>query len=203
MGKVTTRDGTEILDTDREEGRPVVAAMFGPDGQRVLALIIRIPSLTADQVDQVTSAWKRGDPIGRAYAWAQLNRAATEEERHRILTAAALARREALETARLLDPGGLGVLGRRLRRRRGGGGRRRLGPAYDTLVAPFAEVMPALHRPGTRQRHGACRSPPSRPGRSRVSIPEIFGRARNTCRTKHVSVPRKRLRRSLAADPGA
>jgi hypothetical protein len=73
----------------------VVASMFGPNGQRVLALIIRIPSLTADQVDQVTSAWKRGDPIGRAHAWAELNRAATEEERYRILTAAALARREA------------------------------------------------------------------------------------------------------------
>jgi hypothetical protein len=46
MGIVTTRDGTEILDKDRREGRPVVATMFGPDGQRVLALIIRLPSLT-------------------------------------------------------------------------------------------------------------------------------------------------------------
>jgi hypothetical protein len=103
MGKVTTRDRTEIFDKDRGEGRPVVASMFGPNGQRVLALIIRIPSLTADQVAQVTSAWKRGDPIGRAHAWAQLNRAATEEERYPILTAAALARREALEAARRLD----------------------------------------------------------------------------------------------------
>ena len=41
-----------------------MAAVFGPNGQRVLALIIRIPSLTAEQVDQVTSAWKHGDPIG-------------------------------------------------------------------------------------------------------------------------------------------
>ena len=52
------------------EGRPVVAAVSGPNGQRVLALIIRIPSLTAGQVDRVTSAWKRGDPRGRAYALA-------------------------------------------------------------------------------------------------------------------------------------
>ena len=79
MGKVTTRDGPEIFDKDRGEGRPVLASMFGPNGQRVLALIIRIPSLAAGQVDQVTSAWKRGDPIGRAHAWARLNRAATED----------------------------------------------------------------------------------------------------------------------------
>jgi hypothetical protein len=136
MGMVTTRNGTEILDKDRREGRPVVATMFGPDGQRVLALIIRLPSLTADQVDQVTSAWKRGDPSGRAHAWAQLNRAATDEERHWILTAAALACREALETARRLDRADL-----------------------------------------------------------RVSIPEIFGRARSTG-----GVRRCQRRRSLRAD---
>ena len=53
------------------EGRPVVAAVFGPDGQRVLKLIIRIPSLTAGQVDRVTGAWKRGAPRGRAHAWAK------------------------------------------------------------------------------------------------------------------------------------
>jgi len=53
------------------EGRPVVAAVFGPNGQRVLALMIRIPGLTAGQVDRVTGAWKRGDPRGRAHALAK------------------------------------------------------------------------------------------------------------------------------------
>jgi hypothetical protein len=144
MGKVTTRDGTEIFDKDRGEGRPVVAAMFGPDGQRVLALIIRLPSLTADQVDQVTSAWKRGDPRGRAHAWAQLNRAATDEERHWILTAAALARREALETARRLDRADWAFWAAACDAAAAAAAGARLGPAYDTLVAPFAEVMPAL-----------------------------------------------------------
>ena len=50
-----------------------MAAVFGPDGQRMLALIIRIPSLTAGQVDRVTSAWKRGDPRGRAHALARIS----------------------------------------------------------------------------------------------------------------------------------
>jgi hypothetical protein len=144
MGKVTARDGTEIFDKDRGEGRPVVASMFGPNGQRVLALIIRLPSLTGNQVDQVTSAWKHEDPRGRAHAWAQLNRAATEEERHWILTAAALARREALETARRLDraDGAFWAAACDAGAAVAAGGR--LGPAYDILVAPFAEVMPAL-----------------------------------------------------------
>ena len=144
MGKVTTRDVTEILDKDRREGRPVVATMFGPDGQRVLALIIRLPSLTADQVDQVTSAWKRGDPSGRAHAWAQLNRATTDEERHWILTAAALARREALETARRLDRADWAFWAAACDAGAAAAAGARLGPAYDALVAPFAEVMPAL-----------------------------------------------------------
>jgi hypothetical protein len=144
MGKVTARDGTEIFDKDRGEGLPVVASMFGPNGQRVLALIIRLPSLTGDQVDQVTSAWKHGDPRGRAHAWAQLNRAATEEERHWILIAAALARREALETARRLDRADWAFWAAACDAGAGVGDGVLLRPAYETLVAPFAEVMPAL-----------------------------------------------------------
>jgi hypothetical protein len=73
---------------------------FGPNGHRVLALIASIPGLSAGQIDQVISAWKRDCPRARARAWAQLNRITTEGERYRILAAAALARREALDTAR-------------------------------------------------------------------------------------------------------
>ena len=123
-------------------------SMFGPNGQRVLTLITGIPGLTARQVDQVTTAWKQNCPRGRAQAWAQLNHsAADDEERYRMLAAASLARREALETARRLhradwafwaaacDAGAAVAAGARL------------GSHYDTLVAPLAEVMPALGRP--------------------------------------------------------
>jgi hypothetical protein len=77
-----------------------MTSIFGPNGQPVLALVSSIPGLSADQVDQVTSAWRHASPRDRARAWAQLNRATGEDERYRILAAASLARREALETAR-------------------------------------------------------------------------------------------------------
>jgi len=164
MGKVTTRDVTEILDKDRREGRPVVATMFGPDGQRVLALIIRLPSLNADQVDQVTSAWKRGDPSGRAHAWAQLNRAATDEERHWILTAAALARREALETARRLDRADWAFWAAACDAGAAAAAGARLGPAYDAWSPRSPRSCPRSASP----RHPAAprRLPkPARPPR--------------------------------------
>lgn len=67
-----------------------MTSMFGPHSQRVLALITCIQGLSADQVDRVTSAWKRSSPDGRAQAWTQLNQSATEDERYRILAAASL-----------------------------------------------------------------------------------------------------------------
>ena len=120
---------------------------FGPNSQRVLALIAAIPGLSAAQVDQVISAWKRDSPRARARAWTQLNRITTEDERYRILTAAALARREALETARrthrmdwafwaaACDAGAAVAAGARI------------GRHYETLLAPFATAVPALGRP--------------------------------------------------------
>jgi len=121
-----------------------MTSMFGPHGQRVLALITCIQGLSADQVDQVTSAWRRSSPGGRARAWAQLNRTTAEDERYRILAAASLARREALAVARrtqrtdwafwaaACDAGAAAAAGDRI------------GLYYDTLVAPVAQVMPAL-----------------------------------------------------------
>lgn len=119
-------------------------SMFGPNGQRVLALIAAIPGLSADQVNQVTVAWKQGSRDRRARAWAKLTRMAGEDERYRILAAASLARREALETAHRLDrvdwvfwaaasdAGAAIAVGKRI------------GEHYDTLVAPFAAVVPVL-----------------------------------------------------------
>ena len=120
---------------------------FGPNSQRVLALIASIPGLSAGQIDQVISAWKRDCPRARAQAWAQLNRITTEDERYRILASAALARREALDTARqahrmdwafwaaAYDAGAAVAAGARI------------GRHYDTLLAPLAAAVPALGRP--------------------------------------------------------
>jgi hypothetical protein len=123
-----------------------MTSMFGPNGQRVLELLTGIPGLTAGQVDQVTSAWKQSCPRDRAEAWAQLNITTAEEERYRVLAAASLARREALETASRLhradwafwaaacDAGAAVTVGARL------------GRHYDILVTPLAKVMIALDR---------------------------------------------------------
>lgn len=121
-------------------------SMFGPNGQQVLALLACIPAMSADQVDQVTTAWRRGSPHDRDRAWAQLSRTAGEDERYGVLAAASLARREALDLARRVhrsdwafwaaacDAGAALAAGVRI------------GHHYETLVAPFVQVVPALAR---------------------------------------------------------
>jgi hypothetical protein len=123
-----------------------MTSIFGPYGQQVLGLIASIPGLSGDQVDEVVTAWKRGNPRDRTRAWAQLSRTAAEVERYRILAAASLARREALETARRMhrtdwafwaaacDAGAAVAAGRDI------------GCHYETLVGPFAQVVPDLVR---------------------------------------------------------
>jgi hypothetical protein len=128
-------------------------SMFGPNGQRVLALIAAIPGLSADQVDQVTLAWKQGSPDGRSRAWANLNRVTDEEERYRILAAASLARREALETARRVDRADWAFWAAACDAGAAVAVGRRIGGHYDTLVAPFAAVVTVLtDRPALGQR---------------------------------------------------
>ena len=63
-----------IPEAEREPRRSgITTSIFGPNGQRVLALITGIPVLSADQVDQVTGMWKQANPDDRASAWAQLS----------------------------------------------------------------------------------------------------------------------------------
>jgi hypothetical protein len=123
-----------------------MTSIFGPNGQPVLALVSSIPGLSADQVDQVTSAWRHASPRDRARAWAQLNRATGEDERYRILAAASLARREALETARRVHQTDWAFWAAACDAGAGVAAGTAIGRHYDTLVAPFAAVMPALGR---------------------------------------------------------
>ena len=136
-------------------------SMFGPNGQQVLALIASIAGLSAEQVDQVTNAWRRHSPHDRNRAWARLCRTTGEDERYEILAAASLARREALDAARRLnrsdwafwaaacDAGAAVAAGARIDRH------------YEALVAPFAEVVPALAR-----RYETAQAKPGVPARS-------------------------------------
>jgi len=126
-------------------------SMFGPNGQRVLALIAAIPGLTADQVDQVTAAWRQASPDGRSRAWAQLSRMTSEDERYWILAAASLARREALETARRTDRVDWAFWAAACDAGAAVAAGERIGRHYDTLVTPFAAVVPLLAEgPGSR-----------------------------------------------------
>lgn len=122
-------------------------SIFGPNGQKVLALIAFISAMSAEQVDQVTSVWRRCDPCHRNEAWAQLSHTIREDERrYGILAAASLARREALDVARRVhrsdwafwaaacDTGAAVAAGVGI------------GRHYETLVAPFALVVPTLAR---------------------------------------------------------
>jgi hypothetical protein len=122
-----------------------MTSMFGPNGQRVLELISCIPGLSGEQMDEVTSTWRRGSPGGRAEAWSEVHGRIADDERYEILAAASLARREAVETARRVhrtdwalwaaacDAGAAVAAGARIGSH-----------YYDTLVAPFAAIMPAL-----------------------------------------------------------
>jgi len=134
-----------VPEAERESRRPgATTSIFGPNGQRVLALITGIPVLSADQVDQVTGAWKRGNPQDRASAWAQLNGATTEDERYEILAAASLARREALETSRRMRRDDRAFWAAACDASAAVAAGDRIGRHYDVLVAPFADIMPGL-----------------------------------------------------------
>ena len=134
-----------VPEAEREPRRSgVTTSIFGPNGQRVLALITGIPVLSADQVDQVTGAWKQGNPDDRASAWAQLNGTTTEDERYGILAAASLARREALETSRRMRRDDRAFWAAACDASAAVAAGYRIGRHYDVLVAPFADVMPGL-----------------------------------------------------------
>jgi hypothetical protein len=122
--------------------------MFGPNGRDVLALLASIPDLSANQVDEVAVSWKRGSAHKRACAWAQLSRAVGDAERHQILSSASLARREALETARRVCPADWAFWAAACDAAAAVAAGARIGVHYDTLVGPFAAVVPALARRG-------------------------------------------------------
>jgi hypothetical protein len=118
--------------------------LFGRNGRRVLALITGIADLSAPEMDHVTNAWKQAPSGERAAAWAWLVRTATEQERYQILTAASLARREALAAAHRLCRADWAFWAAASDAAAAVAAGARIGHHYDILTAPFAAVMPAL-----------------------------------------------------------
>jgi hypothetical protein len=123
-------------------------AIFGPNTQRILDLLVDVRDLSAEQIDLVTSTWKQASDLERAAAWARLLRGSADNERYAILAAADAARSTAMEVARKLrrtdwsfwaaasdaaaamTPDGLAD------------------SDYETLTGPLAEVVPPLARAG-------------------------------------------------------
>ena len=130
-------------------------SMFGPNGQQVLALIASISGLSADQVDQVTNAWRRHSPHERNRAWAHLCRTTGEDERYEILAAASLARREALEIAARMNRADWAFWAAAYDAGAAVAAGERIGGPYDALITPFAGVVPFLSG-GTGSSHGAA-----------------------------------------------
>src|SRR5215472_5642203 len=77
--------------------------IFGPHTQRVLKFLADLWLLSPDEISTVTQAWKESSDLERAEAWAQLHRDASDEDWDRILTADAVARRQAMDAAYLLQ----------------------------------------------------------------------------------------------------
>jgi hypothetical protein len=124
--------------------------IFARDSDRVLTLITGIADLSPAEADRVTEAWKQASPLDRARAWARLTRATTGQERYRIQAAASLARKEALTAARRLHRTDWAFWAAASDAAAAVAAGPRIGPPYDTLTAPLAQVMPALAPSRTR-----------------------------------------------------
>src|SRR5215470_10284539 len=74
-------------------------AIFGPRTQQVLTFLTDLWRLSPEDIREVSRAWKNANDLDRAEAWAQLQRATSKTQRYRILAAAAVARRQAMDVA--------------------------------------------------------------------------------------------------------
>jgi hypothetical protein len=137
--------------------------MFGPQTQRLLALLADLRDLSPAEVDRVTSAWKQVRDLDRAEAWVQLQRVTTQNERYSILAAAATARRAAMEVARRLRQPDWAFWAAAWDAAAAITADERIGSHYDVLTAPLATVMPSLARVRSSARYAAHAPAPRLP----------------------------------------
>ncbi|MFF2509408.1 hypothetical protein ACFVTY_39525 [Streptomyces sp. NPDC058067] len=121
-----------------------MSVVFGPNSRRVLQFLTHIEDLSPQQIDEVAALWRQTSSQTRAEAWAQVRRTTTDEERHRILVAASVARRTALDAAtshHRHDWAFWAAVWDAVMAIAAGD---RIGGHYDVLIAPVAAVMPFL-----------------------------------------------------------
>ena len=126
---------------------------LGPNTSSVRAFIAQLPALSPEQIDLVTRAWTQVTSRNRAEAWARLCRVTTRQERMRILAAASLARREAMDVAGRLDRPDWAFWAAAHDAAAGIAAGDRIGRHCHALTAPFAMVMPSLGQYPDHPRH--------------------------------------------------
>lgn len=140
-------------------------AVFGPHTKRVVQFLTNLRDLSPIEIDMVTGIWKQADDLDRAQAWAQLQRATTQDERYLVLAAAAAARRVAMDTAHKRSRSDWASWAAACDAAAAIAAGDRLGADYDTLTAPLAAVMPWLATSQTSEQGQA-------PGLPRQRLPE-------------------------------
>src|SRR5258708_32918227 len=144
-------------------------AIFGPHTEQVLALLSDLWRLSPQEINKVTRAWKEASDLNRAEALAQLNRAASREERYRILAAASVARRQAMDVAYIHHRTDWAFWAAAWDAAAAIAADDNSGSEYEILTAPLMTVLPSMsHRRGGVQIPGQ----PSRPQREARLMPQ-------------------------------
>jgi len=136
-------------------------AIFGPHTEQVLALLTDLWRLSPDEINKVTRAWKEASDLNRAEALAQLNRAASKDERRQIMAAASVARREAMDVANMHHRTDWAFWAAAWDAAAAIAAGDNGGSEYDILTAPLMTVLPSLSQ------GGGVRIPTQRSGRQR------------------------------------
>jgi hypothetical protein len=118
--------------------------LFGPNTQLVLAFLAGLSDLSREDLVKVANAWRQTDGRVRAEAWAQLHRAASDRERHQVLAAASVARREALDAANRRRWHDWSFWAAASDAAAAIAARDWIGRDYQTLISPLSVVMPWL-----------------------------------------------------------
>jgi hypothetical protein len=128
--------------------------IFGPHTERVLKFLADLWLLSPEEISEVTIAWKQASDLERAEAWAQLHRVATGEDWDKIVAAASVARRQAMDAAYLLHRTDWAFWAAAWDAAAAIAAEDRIGSGYYVLTGPLRAVMPSLS-----------------PGRSGASVP--------------------------------
>ncbi|MFE2184766.1 hypothetical protein [Streptomyces sp. NPDC059455] len=121
-----------------------MSVVFGPNSRRVLQFLTHIEDLSPEEIDRVADLWKQTSSQTRAEGWAVVHHTTTPEERYRILVAASVARRAALDAAQNHKKHDWAFWAAVWDAATAVAVCDRIGSHYNVLVAPLAAVMPSL-----------------------------------------------------------